>query len=338
MPRSHPKRLAPAPLTNCVSHSGQLRAPRGNMQMNAAAIAKALSGRPLGRGRWLVHCPAHSDRNPSLIISDAPHLKDQVSAHCFAGCDWRLVKAKLGSLGLLDNALASQGEQRVSALHPRDSYYYNMRDLALTLWAESQPPIGTPVMPYLASRGLHLPATVLRADAIRFHPHCPFKLHDGTIIRLSAMIALMRDLRTDEARAVHRTALLPDGSGKAKMPDASNPKKMLGSAKGAAVKLIANEDVTLGLGLAEGIETAMTPICTGWLPVWACGSAGIIRAFPVLSGIEHLTIFADADDSGCGVQAARACAQRWQEAGCCCDILLPPEDGTDWNDVGGRYA
>jgi hypothetical protein len=122
------------------------------------------------------------------------------------------------------------------------------------------------------------------------------------------------------------------------MPDGSSAKKMLGSVKGTAVKLIADPDVTLGVGLAEGIETALTPICVGWLPVWACGSAGAIKAFPVLTGIEHLTIFADADGSGRGLQVARACAQRWQQAGSCCDIVLPPEDGTDWNDVGGRHA
>jgi putative DNA primase/helicase len=183
-----------------------------------------------------------------------------------------------------------------------------------------------------------LPSAVLDADAIRFHPQCPFKLVDRRTVRFPAMVALMRDVRTDEPRAIHRTALLPDGSGKAQMPDGSSPKKMLGSAKGAAVKLIAAADVTLGLGLAEGIETALTPISAGWLPVWACGSSGAIRAFPALPGIEHLTIFADADHSGRGLEDARACARRWQDAGVWCDVLLPPHDGMDWNDVELRYA
>lgn len=308
----------------------------GPRTSRAANIAIRLRGRPTGRGRWLACCPAHDDHNPSLLILEAPNLAGGVSVHCFAGCEWREVKAKLSSLELLDDAPACEDERCARVI--KASNNYDMRSLALQLWAQSQPPIGSPVMPYLASRGLHLPALVLLADAIRFHPHCPFKLDNGKTIRLPAMVALMSDVRTNEARAIHRTALLPDGSGKARMPDGSSPKRMLGPAKGAAVKLIADEDVTLGLALAEGIETALTPICVGWSPVWACGSAGAISAFPILPGIEHLTIFADADESGRGLQDARACAQRWQLPGFSCDIVLPPDDGTDWNDVGGRYA
>ena len=308
------------------------RRPRSSQPL-AAAIAKALNGRPVGRGRWLVCCPIHNDRNPSLIVSDAHNLKDGLSVHCFAGCDWRDVKAKLASFELLDDAPPCHDEIRMRAIEP--THDCEMRGRGITLWAEARRPTGTPVMAYLASRRLNLPPTVLDADAIRFHPECPFKLHDGKTIRLPAMVAQMRDVRTNEPRAIHRTAILLDGSGKAQLPDGSNPRKMLGPAEGAAVKLVADQDVTLGLGLAEGIETALTPICAGWSPVWACGSAGAIRTFPVLPGIEHLTIFADADDSGRGLKDARACARKWQHAGCCCDVVLPPNDGTDWNDFRG---
>jgi len=50
-----------------------------------------------------------------------------------------------------------------------------------------------------------------------------------------------------------------------------------------------------------------------WRPVWTLGSAGAIRTFPVLPGIESLTIFADADDAG--ERAASECAARWRESG-----------------------
>jgi hypothetical protein len=281
-----------------------------------------------------MRCPAHDDLRPSLKVSDCDRKTDGIDVHCFAGCDWRDVKAKLVTLGLLNKVPARtlKGPARARPMRSRGMF---ARAPALTLWAESRHPTGTPVLAYLESRGLHLPLAVLDADAIRFHPHCPFKLDDGTAIRLPTMVALMRDVHTNEARAIHRTALLPDGTGKAQMPDGSSPKKMLGPVTGSAVKLIVDQDVTLGLGLAEGIETALTPICVGWSPVWACGSAGAIKAFPVLPGIEHVTIFADADESGRGLQSARVCARCWQHAGCSCDIILPPKDGMDWNDARG---
>jgi putative DNA primase/helicase len=181
---------------------------------------------------------------------------------------------------------------------------------------------------YFASRGLPpLPDDVVRADVLRFHSRCPVKLKDDTTVRLPAMVALMRDTVTNEPTGVHRTFLKPDGSGKADMPDGSNPRKMLGSAM--VVKLTSDEDVTTGLGITEGIETGLAIMAAGWRPVWAALSAGGIKRFPVLAGVECLTIFADADPTG--LAAAQACQAHWTAAGRECLIVIPPHHGTDWN-------
>ena len=111
------------------------------------------------------------------------------------------------------------------------------------------------------------------------------------------------------------------------MPDGSNPKKMYGPA--AVCKINADEDVTTGLGITEGIEDALTVIAAGWRPMWAALSAGGIARFQVLPGIESLTIFGDADPTG--LAAAQECQARWRAAGRECPIVLPPHDGTDWN-------
>jgi hypothetical protein len=145
------------------------------------------------------------------------------------------------------------------------------------------------------------------------------------------MLGLMRDLITDEPKAIHRTALRVDGTCKADLPRLGNAKKMLGPVKGAALKLTGDADVIDGLGIAEGIESALTVICADWRPVWACGSAGPIERFPILPGIRSLTIFADADRAG--MAAAAACQARWVNAGLECRILAPPEFGADWNDM-----
>ena len=145
------------------------------------------------------------------------------------------------------------------------------------------------------------------------------------------MLGLFRDILSNVPTGIHRTALKADGSGKADIPGLGNAKKMFGPVKGAAIKLTSDCDVTTGLGIAEGIETALSVLSAGWRPVWACGSAGAIANFPVLPGVDSLTIFADADTAG--VKAARECQAHWAAAGRECVIIIPSSDGTDWNDA-----
>lgn len=193
---------------------------------------------------------------------------------------------------------------------------------ARAIWREAIRAVGSPVERYLASRSLTLPAT----PVLRFHPACPRGKE-----RLPAMIALLTDASTGEPRGIHRTFLRPDGSGKAD----GQSKMMLGN--GGVVRLVPDENVTTGLGIAEGIETAMSAMqIAGWVPVWAATSAGAISTFPVLDGIECLTIFSDADQAG--EKAARACTERWTEAGREVTVHRAPA-GCDWNDVTcGRAA
>lgn len=142
------------------------------------------------------------------------------------------------------------------------------------------------------------------------------------------MLALMTDPVTGEPCGVHRTFLLPDGSGKAPI---DKPKMMLGPA--GVIRLA--EPICEGLGLAEGIETALAVMqAIGWGPVWAAGTRGGIERFPVLPG-HCVTIFADGDTPG--LKAARECAARWAAAGHEALIHVAP-DGQDWNDCARRIT
>jgi putative DNA primase/helicase len=82
---------------------------------------------------------------------------------------------------------------------------------------------------------------------------------------------------------------------------------MLGRA--GVIRLSPDDAVMGGLGITEGVEDGLAVLLSGWSPIWAAGSAGAIRRFPVLAGIDSLTIFADADSAG--VEAAQECARRW---------------------------
>ena len=81
--------------------------------------------------------------------------------------------------------------------------------------------------------------------------------------------------------------------------------------------------MTTGLGIVEGVEDGLAVLLSGWGPIWVATSAGGIKRFPVLPGIECLTIFADPD--AIGTESAEACAARWVAAGREACISLPRE-------------
>jgi hypothetical protein len=179
--------------------------------------------------------------------------------------------------------------------------------LALDILHEARDPRRTIVERYLnEERGLALPDEIAGA-VIRFHARCPWTDESGGLIRVPAMVAAMRCIHTDKLVAIHRTRLTPDGKKVSRLT--------LGPVSGAAIKLDADENVTLGLVLAEGLETALSARQFGYAPVWAAGSAGAISKFPVLNGVEGLTLAAEDDSGGANARAIGHCGRQWRAAG-----------------------
>jgi hypothetical protein len=318
---------------------------------------------------WNGLCPFHNERTPSFYVYD-----DTRAFHCF-GCgahgdaiDW-LVKQRglsiqeaIAHLGgdtgaqksypetrarptdneseqkdladavslyirgiIPQNPLTIRSWPRTESERPRLPDPDTLRRLAIArrTWEQALPPNGTPVERYLQTRGVHLPD----ADVLRWHPCCP--RGTGT---MPAMVARMSDPVTDEFRGLHRTFLRPDGSGKADIPRGEQ-KLMLGGS--GIIQLADIHDIGTGLGLAEGLETALSVMqVLRWGPVWAAGSAGNIRTFPFMPATT-LNVFPDRDQAG--IDAADACATRWVDAGAEVLIHTPPE-GKDWNDVAKEMA
>jgi hypothetical protein len=142
------------------------------------------------------------------------------------------------------------------------------------------------------------------------------------------MIALLRDIKTDEPQAIHRTALTPDGD--------KIERKNLGPKRGAAIKLSDDSDVTSGLTIGEGIETVLAGMMLEFCPAWSLCDAGEIANFPVLSGIETLTILVDHDEAG--QDSAHECSERWTGAGREVRRVVPNQLDWDMNDVTMRTA
>ncbi|MER9005657.1 toprim domain-containing protein [Mesorhizobium sp. M0862] len=264
-----------------------------------------------------------------MLDSDAA---DGFRVNSFAGDDWRIcrdhVRQMLGIPGSGHHRLNAQLSRPGPATIPASD---NSRiDIAQRLWREAMSIGGTLAAVYLLDRGLGLADEVLDGHALRFHGACPFRLQDRTTVRLPSMLTAMVDIRTNEFCGVHRTALKPDGRGKAEVPGLGNPKKMLGRAAGACVKLSADENVGIGLHVAEGIETALACMAMGFRPMWVALSAGGIAKFPLLAGIEALTVLTDHDATG--IAAAAECASRWDGAGKDVTRIIPALEGSDFAD------
>ena len=187
---------------------------------------------------------------------------------------------------------------------------------ALVIWSETKPLRGTLAETYLRSRYiLEVPDQAL--EALRFHPACPWQGE-----RRPALIALVRDVITDEPTGIHRTALTAAG--------AKLGRKMLGLKADGAIKLAV---ATTELAIAEGVETALSATILGFGPAWSMIDAGELGKFPVLPWIERLTIIVDNDIGGAGQRAASATRARWEAAGLRVRTVTPSTPGHDANNI-----
>lgn len=219
---------------------------------------------------------------------------------------------------------------RVLKTHSRSSCKTDVERAreALAVWSAARELQGTPGWTYLFRRGVALDALPSRInEVLRFHPDCPW--HDE---RRMCLVALWTDTLSGEARGIHRRAITPAG-------EKLGHWRAWGPTTGCVIRLWPDDEVSQGLVLGEGVETvlaAATHIAhrgTLLQPAWAAGDAGHIAAFPVLSGVEALTLLVDADENGIGQRRAAECARRWAAAGRQVIRLTPRLVGADFNHV-----
>jgi hypothetical protein len=136
-----------------------------------------------------------------------------------------------------------------------------------------------------------------------------------------AMVAAVQapDRRTI---AVQVTRLDPGGERKAQM---LVPRRTYGALGNGAVRLAAAGDV---LGLAEGVESALSAMQLSGVPTWACLGAGRMHRVAVPDSVRELHVFMDNDGPG------RDAAERTAHAHGQRRVVLrrPPDHLNDWND------
>lgn len=200
------------------------------------------------------------------------------------------------------------------------------RDLLRDTWRETVPvQPGDLVHKYLASRGVD---ELIYPAALRYGA----KLRDGEGGIRPCMVAMVGLPGEAKFVSMHRTFLKPDGSGKAEM---AAPRKMMPGTlpEGACVML--SEFKGGALGIAEGIETALSASALYQMPVWAALNAAMLRKWLPPEGCDEVAIFGD-NDAGFAGQAAAYGLGYSLTGKVRVTVHIPDTTGEDWNDVWQR--
>ena len=181
---------------------------------------------------------------------------------------------------------------------------------------------------YLLSRGLQVPA----GDSLRIYNRLAY-WHEGEIIGYFPTMIGFVSAPTGELITLHKTYLTPDGK-KANVPIVRKLSPAAGPMAGASIKFgspARRDDGTLAIGIAEGLETALSASRLWGLPVWsAISTSGLVRFEPP-PNVTNVYIFSDNDSNNAGQVAAQKLAQRLTYCGLSVRVH-EPSVLADWND------
>lgn len=278
-------------------------------------------------------CLFHQERTPSMRLNDA-----KGTYHCFgcsasgdiidmvkhiAGVDFLGAIQWLGAAGLPP----VDPEQRIKAAAEDEAERQVAIERARAVWMKSIPADGTPAGAYARSRGIAMPLP----PSIRY-AETPAWYDDETGECGPDRPALVAAVAIDQEPypiGLQRIFLLPDGSGKARMP---KPKRSLGRIRGGAVRISpVNPDAPHEVIVTEGPEDALSlaqelPGCEVWASL---GTALMIEAlYP--ARITSVVIAGQNDAPG---RAAVAKAEAGLLArGLAVRPMWPADGFKDWND------
>ena len=264
----------------------------------------------------MCRCPAHNDRSPSLSIRVG---ETALLFKCFAGCDTLDV---IRAIRNLDRNIQLSGLSIDDASTSVSPTW--LRNRALDLWDMSRPLHGTSAEQYLRRRSIPLLPSVLR-----FHPRTPLGRGRQAVFR-PAMIAALHE--RSRFVALQRTFLDSDEPRRAR--DLANPRRMLGRPGQGAVILAPANDT---LGLAEGIETALSAMILLDIPVWAALGNARLAHIAIPEIVTRLILLPD-NDRGGRISVAKA-MEAHAMPGRTIDTVWPPQGFNDWNDAlraGGK--
>lgn len=183
---------------------------------------------------------------------------------------------------------------------------------------------GDAVDRYLRSRGLGMDVYPIALRTIPQLRHPKGSPKDA----FPVMVAVVQE-PGGRGGQIHRTFIAKDGTAKAPI----EPARMFMAGdipKGSAVRLA---PVGKRLGIAEGVETALSAMRMFGIPVWAALNTSLLSTWEPPAEVEEVFIFADADPGFGGQYAAYALARRLAAAKRIVRVEIPSALGIDWNDI-----
>ena len=143
-----------------------------------------------------------------------------------------------------------------------------------------------------------------------------------------AMVCVVIDHTGTRSVNVHTTLLNQDGT----KAGVERPKLVMKGTlpDGCAIRLGPAKAV---MGVAEGIETAISAAIMYDMPVWACINANLLSKWIPPAQAEQITIFGDNDANFTGQAKAYHLANRLEvQHKRRVTVMIPPVTGHDWND------
>jgi hypothetical protein len=300
---------------------GLPRAIMRNVPVNSERVLEALGAKRHGQG-WLACCPSHSDHNPSLSIVER---NGKILVKCWAGCSQNEVIGALKTQGLWEGGRNGFGAE----LTTRRKGTFEPKKDPMQPWRRASPDTsGTPVDRYLRSRGIEL--TDEEGRSLRFSPalwHWPSQSR-WPVMLARVSLANGIDLTT------HQTFLRPDGSGKAPLGQKARLFAAGGRTAGGGVWIGGVTDPTTEFVVAEGIESLLSAlrIFNASAGCAALSELGVRRLI-LPPEVRRVRIFADNDELGQGLAAAREAWRRWRDEGRKVAVSIADRVGEDANDV-----
>ncbi|CDH01170.1 toprim domain-containing protein [Xenorhabdus bovienii] len=281
-----------------------------------------------GKNHFKGKCPI-CERKGKFRIDDKEGRGTFICACGERGDGWRLLHLTQGKefkvlADEIDQLLGIQSDKR--SVVKKETNITTFRSKVTACYANLPNLKGTQGEAYLRSRGIH----VLPADNVKYCAEQPVR--NG---KLQALWSLVTDAKGTLCY-LHRTYL--DGDKKAditpqKKLDAMQEEAYRDHVQSPAIRLF---PVDSTLGIAEGIETALSCKQIYGVNTWSVVHAGFMRKFRAPKGVKHLIIFADSDSNGTGLAAAFECGNgnilsnndvevvsiRWPEGECDFNDLL----------------
>jgi hypothetical protein len=171
---------------------------------------------------------------------------------------------------------------------------------------------------------------------LRSLPDCPWEIEGVGRCSRACVIARFSDAVTGAPmRSIWRRNITPIALDSAGRGCRWSKPKALGARAGGVIRLWPDCPPGPSLCAGEGIESTLSAIVLGEAsaPAWACGGAGSMGKLPVIDGVKSLRLIVDHDANGVSQRAAEECAERWLAAGREVSWRMPPDPGTDFNDV-----